>query len=287
MNASSRRGRTLAAHAANELAAHGVALSETHLVRDARRLEAIVVTAAKRGARLVVVGGGDGTLGAVAGALVDTDAALGVIPLGTGNQFARDLGISSNVTSAAAVIAGGREERVDVGAIGGRCFLNTATVGLTTRIADELSVERKRALGRFSYMIAVARALPRTRPFRACLRTAEGEQCFEALQVVIGNGRFHAGPFPLAPDASITDGRLVVYVLACRSRWQLLRYALSLPGGHHVGLPYVHAVTTDAGRLETEPRERIAVDGEVILRTPITFGVRPRALRVRVPAGFA
>ncbi|MCC6730832.1 MAG: hypothetical protein IT208_15975 [Chthonomonadales bacterium] len=261
VNARSRRGRALAARTAGELAADGVALSETHLVRGARRIHAIVATDVDRGARLALVGGRDGTRSAAAGEMVGTDAVLGVITLGPGNQFARDRGILSHAPSSAA--------------------------GLTGPIADEFSIGWKRALGRLAYMIAVARALPRTRPFRACLGTAEGEQCFEALQVVIGKGRFHAGPFPLAPDASITDGRLAVYMLACRSRWQLLRYALSLPGGHHVGLPYVHAVTIDAGRLETEPRERITVDGEVILRTPIDFGVRPRALRARVPAGSA
>ncbi len=129
-------------------------------------------------------------------------------------------------------------------------------------------------------------ALMRVRPFCVTLKTAEETQSCTALQVVIGNGRFHAGPFPLSPDATITDGKLVVYVLAGTSRWSLLRYALNLPGGHHVELPNVPAITTQGGRLETSPVERVTVDGEICQHTPLDFGVAPRALRVMTPLSF-
>ncbi len=241
----------------------------------------------KRGESLVVVGGGDGTLSSIAGAFVGTQSVLGVLPLGTGNEFARDLTIPSDVSGACDVIVSGQVTAVDLGIVNGSYFINVATVGLTTLIAQELTSEAKKRFGKFVYLFAVVRALARSRAFQVTLKTEEDTQTFQTLQVVIGNGRFHAGPFPLAPDASITDGKLVVYALAGTSRWDLLRYALNLPGGHHVELPNVPAVTTSGGRLETLPLQRVTVDGEICQRTPLVFGVAPRALNVKTPIGFS
>ena len=130
------------------------------------------------------------------------------------------------------------------------------------------------------------RALRHVRPFRAKLTMPEGVQTFETLQVVIGNGRFHAGPFLLSPEATITDGKLVAYALTTTNRWTLLRLALNLPGGHHVELDDVTAFSTTEIALETSPPDRVTVDGEIHFRTPIRFGIAPRALRVMVPQEF-
>src|SRR5262249_46538641 len=156
---------------------------------------------------------------------------LGVLPLGTGNQFARDLCIPADVESACRIISAGHSARVDVGTKGDDYFLNVATVGLSTRGAEDLTTRAKRKWGRVGYVFALIQALRRVRPFTATLTTDQGTRSFRTLQVVIGNGKFHAGPFPLAPEARITDGKLVAYVLSDISRWGLLRYALSLPGG--------------------------------------------------------
>ena len=179
---------------------------------------------------------------------------LGVLPLGTGNAFARDLSIASDVEIACDVIARGQASLIDLGIANEQYFVNVATVGLTTLIAKELNNEAKKRYGKFVYLFAITRALMRVRPFRVTLETAEETRTVETLQVVIGNGRFHAGPFPLAPDATITDGKLTVYALANASKWTLLRYALNLPGGHHV----------ESARTWTPSRLR----GELSLRGP-------------------
>ena len=287
VNTKSRRGRECFAQAQAELQAKGMEITQALACREPKQVPVAARSAVKRGEPLVVVGGGDGTLSNIVGAFVGTQSVLGVLPLGTGNEFARDLTIPTDVSGACDVIVSGQVTAVDLGIVNGNYFINVATVGLTTLIAQELTSEAKKRFGKFVYVFAIVRALARSRAFQVTLKTEEDTQTFQTLQVVIGNGRFHAGPFPLAPDASITDGKLVVYALAGTSRWDLLRYALNLPGGHHVELPNVPAVTTSGGRLETLPLQRVTVDGEICQRTPLVFGVAPRALNVKTPIGFS
>ncbi len=287
VNTKSRRGRDCYEQAQRELKLCGVGVTQAIALRHPADAPDAVGQAIAGGASLVIVGGGDGTLGGAAGQFVGKQCVMGVLPLGTGNEFARDLNIPADVCAACSIIANGQISEIDLGIVNGRYFVNVATVGLTTLIAQELTPEAKHRFGKFVYVFALIRALTRVRPFHAVLETPEGTLQFDTLQVVIGNGRFHAGPFPLAPNATITDGKLVVYALAGTSRWTLLRYALNLPGGHQVELPDVPAVMTTGGSLHTSPVESVTVDGEIALQTPLNFGIVPRALRVMTPSDFA
>ena len=286
VNTKSRQGRDCFAQARSGLTARGIDLTESLEVRDPKELPKCVQNAILSGASLVVVGGGDGTMSSVVKYFVGTQCVLGVLPLGTGNAFARDLSIASDVEIACDVIAKGQASPIDLGIANEQYFVNVATVGLTTLIAKELNNEAKKRYGKFVYLFAITRALMRVRPFQVTLQTAEESRTFQTLQVVIGNGRFHAGPFPLAPDATITDGKLTVYALANASKWTLLRYALNLPGGRHVNLPDVDAIATTRGSIITRPLERVTVDGEISLCTPMHFSIAPHALRVMTPADF-
>ncbi|HLK59056.1 MAG TPA: lipid kinase [Chthonomonadaceae bacterium] len=287
VNTRSRRGKEWFPRVKETLEQGGVDLIGVWALRRSQDAIARVQAATAQCVPLVIVGGGDGTLSSVVKHFVGSPSVLGVLPLGTGNQFARDLGIEAKVEAACRVLIEGKMAQVDLGIAGNDYFLNVATVGLTTRIAEELTVQAKRRFGRFVYAVALAHALRRVRPFQATLTLPERRLTVQTLQIVIGNGRFHAGPFPLAPDATITDGKLVAYVLATTSRWGLLKYALNLPGGHHVDLSEVAAFETTEIALETIPSERVTVDGEIPFRTPIRFGIAPRALRVMVPQEFA
>ncbi len=288
VNTRSRRGREHFRSAVEELSARGVVLEQTHAVTKPDRLVDTVRLAVGSGVPLVVIGGGDGTLSSVLPCFVGGSTVYGVLPLGTGNQFARDLGIPVDLKGACDVLTQGKVGCVDLGRVNGKYFLNVATVGLTTLIAAELTGEGKRRLGRAVYFVALLRALIRLRPFQASLsmHPASPFESYKTLQIVIGNGRYHAGPFLLAPNASITDGRLVVYAIAGVSRWNLLKFALRLPGGHHVGLPEVPTHQVTRGELRTLPPQRVTVDGEIALTTPLRFEIVPRSLKVMVPSSF-
>lgn len=235
---------------------------------------------------LIIIGGGDGSLSLASKALVGSESVLGVLPLGTGNAFARDLGIPAQVEEACKILVEGKVDAVDLGKIRDRYFVNVATAGLTTRIAEGLTYAAKRRLGRMVYAFALVRAVAITEPFLARLTTDDGVFEHKTLQFVVGSGRFHGGPFPVTPSAQITDRLLNGYLLASVSKGALLKFALHLWGGRQVNLPEVHAFTTKKGKLETSPSVRLTIDGEVGGRTPVEFAVAPGALNVVVPQSF-
>ena len=256
VNTHSRRGKEWYPQVLATLPKHGIVIEKAMAITDPKKLVRAAKGAIASEAPLVIVGGGDGTLGSVARHFIGSRSVLGVLPLGTGNQFARDLCIRPDVEAACEVIGAGKVTGVDVGFAGKDHFLTVATAGLTTLIAQELTEDTKRRFGRFVYLIALVRAIRRLVPFHAKLVTPERTLEFDTIQVVIGNGRFHAGPFPLAPDAAITTGNLVVYALATRSRLELLRFALHLPGGHQGDLVEVPTFHTTGGLLTATPPYR-------------------------------
>jgi YegS/Rv2252/BmrU family lipid kinase len=284
VNVHARRGRQWFEPVVAALSKSGMRLDQALACRDVSELVAGVRGAVERGAPYVLVGGGDGTIGAVASVLAGSQTTLGIIPLGTGNQFGRDLGIPADVPAACAIARTGRPVWIDLGRVGDQYFLNVATVGLTTQIAEALTGNQKRVLGRAAYIIALLKGIVRMRKFHARLELDDGEHSFETLQVVVGNGRYHAGPFPLHPDAAIVDGKLNVYAVVGTSPIGLLKVALHLPGGRHVRLQEVPAFLTSRCRLVTRPSKRVTIDGEIKLRTPAEFSIAPRALRVVAPA---
>jgi YegS/Rv2252/BmrU family lipid kinase len=292
VNAAARSGEAERARAA--LARRRVALAAIHEVRDPKLLRAVVRRELARGADRVVVGGGDGTVSCAAGVLAGTRAVLGVLPLGTANDFARSLGIPKDLGRAAAIVAAGRVRRVDVGRAGRRAFLNAASVGVSSALTRRLHPALKRSAGALAYPVAGI-AAARERPFRARIAWDGEAMELRALQIVVGNGRYHGGGRLVAPRARIDDRALDLYVVAAPSRRgagaggrlrelaALARYAARLLRGRHVEDPAVlHA---QAGRVlvETLPPLEIDADGEVAGTTPVEFRVEPAALRVLGP----
>ncbi len=282
----SRRGSEEFQSAVEDLKKQGLEIMEAQLFRDPDELAKRVENAVKKATPLVIVGGGDGTLSMVVRHFVGSKSTLGILPMGTGNAFARDLSIPVNLAEACKVITQGKTDSIDLGYAGKDYFINVVTVGLSVRIAQELKGETKKKLGRAAYIFAMARALALVKPFRAKLVTPEQSLEFETLQVVIGNGRYHAGPFLLAEDARITDGKLSAYALATTNRAAFLKLAWAMRTGHQIDLPEVYSVTTGSGQLETFPTRKVVVDGEIVMSTPVDFKVVPEAIQVRVPAAF-
>lgn len=250
------------------------------------------------GAREVVVGGGDGTLSAAAQALVGTDATLAVLPLGTGNDFARSLRIPLDFEAACAIAATGERRQVDVGEVGTRTFLNAASVGLSTAVTERLSAGMKRTFGRAAFAVAAASEAWSHQPFRVELATPELTRSLLVHQVVVASGRYHGGGRVVSPVASVTSHLLDAYVITAatepgpptdpseriRELWTLLRVGLLLRRGRHLTHPNVEHFRTSSLSLTTDPPQRIDVDGELVGETPATFRIRPAALWVRAPA---
>jgi len=255
-------------------------------LQRARRPAAIpeLVRAGARDAARVVVGGGDGTLHAALPALLETGAALGVLPLGTANDLARTLGIPSDPEAAAAVVAEGLTRRVDVAWADATPFLNAASAGLSTQVARRLDRGFKQRFGALAYPLAALRVVPRRRVFHARLRTPDGERSVRAIQLVVANGRYQGGGHAVSDAARIDDGLLDVLALEPGPAWRLALCAAAFRLGRHRGLDGVHLLRTPALDLETDRPLGVDLDGELDGRTPLRFRVDAGRLPVYVPS---
>ncbi|MGE3293613.1 MAG: lipid kinase, partial [Geminicoccaceae bacterium] len=160
---------------------------------------------------LVVLGGGDGTMNAAAAALLDTQIPFAVLPLGTANDLARVLGIPPDPVAAARIVLQGRRNRIDLGRANDHLFFNIATIGLSARLARAMDRGTKKRFGAFAYALTAAR-VGLGPPFRASIR-ADGKQLeLDAIQVAVGNGRYHGGGIVVHEAAAIDDRLLHLYV---------------------------------------------------------------------------
>lgn len=259
---------------------------EVALDLDPRRIGSLAAcgkAARDSGLKRVVIAGGDGTITSVVRYFANTDKVVGILPLGTGNALARDLGLPNALETCCDIVAGDSVHEIDLGYAANDYFVNVVTVGVSSLIARHLNPDAKRRLGKLAYVAAVMKAYRQARPFDARL-TLDGEFIeISTLQIVIGNGRYHAGPFLLSPEAKIDDGRLTVYALASRERRDLIVFARNLAKGDHGSMANLLLREVRAGSLETEPIRAVTMDGEGGLRTPIEFRTAPGALRVLVP----
>lgn len=283
VNGKARRGKEWFGLAKREFESRDVNLDLARLVQRPREVESAVRDAISAQIPLICVGGGDGTLNMVAGMFKGTESVLGVLPMGTGNSLARDLGIPPVVRDAIEIALDGRTQAIDLGEVNGVPFVNVATVGLTTLIAENLDPLAKRRFGRAAYLVAMFKAVVQGRRFNLRLELPDGVQEHRSVQVVVGNGRFHAGPFPITPEAQIDSGYLSGYSVNSSRKSVLLRYAMRLWHGRHIDMDEVVSFRADQLKLFTEPRKRITVDGEIRLRTPGEFRSLSGALRVRMP----
>jgi YegS/Rv2252/BmrU family lipid kinase len=283
VNAHSRRGRALFRDAVRKLEAAGIELIARHAVRDPRQLIPTVKQAVRDGAPMVIVGGGDGSLSGTVDEVVDHDCVFALLPLGTANSFARTLGIPLDLDGAIAVIANGRRRRIDLGVINGDYFANCAAMGLSPMIGEGIPHGLKRWLGRVGYLIWAIWCLIRFRPFRLTVDDGQTKRTLWATEVRIANGSHHGG-VELVEQAGVDTGQIVVQAVTGRSSLRLIWDWFA----KYWKLPARHAVTEEFHapwlRLETRPRQRISIDGEVLARTPAIVQVAECAIEVVAPA---
>lgn len=289
VNTASRRGAAAYETAHRMLLERGVPVVDAFAVTDPSRLRETVEQAVGRGHRLVVVGGGDGTVSSVVDALAGTGVTLGLLPLGTANDLARTLEIPFDLAGACATVAGGKVVDIDVGRIGGTAFLNVASVGLAVEVARAMSPVLKRWLGPLAYPIAAVPAYRRHRPFAAELSFPAGDheplRLDNLLQLALGNGRFYGGGNAVSHVAGIDDHNLDLYAIPHGLLREHLNTARFFRSGTFVEHPEVVHLRTRAVDVTTDHPMPVNVDGEVIATTPVAFAIAANALDVLVPQG--
>ncbi|MBS1725791.1 MAG: hypothetical protein JST51_03665 [Armatimonadetes bacterium] len=237
--------------------------------------------AKREGIENVWIGGGDGSVRAAASALAGTSVVLSILPLGTGNALAHELEIPMEIEAAIHFhLYEARIRYIDVGTFNDEVFVNVATLGLTSRIMEQVQASDKGTFGRLVYLPAVARAYSATRPFQIRVETNEGTFDGNAMQFVAASTRLHAGPFPVSRDAEIDDGRLSIYVVEATTQKNLMRYGAALLLGQQTRLPEVWNVETELAKVTLQRTRRFVVDGDAFKAKTVTIGVRNVALAV-------
>ena len=283
VNIGSRSGRRGLHDALAEFDRLGVRPKTIYDVDDARALVSATKKAIESGCELVIVGGGDGTATSICGFFMNCDTILGLLPLGTGNSFARSLELPLDVRGAVDVIATRAPRRIDLGIVNGIPFANYAALGLSANVAGSTPARLKAIFGPAAYIAIGFFATREHRPF-VCRLFADDETVprFEGPthQVVLANGRYF-GTAPILPEAEIDDGVISTFAIAGAHRRGIVGFWLKvLSGADTRELPEGTWFSSERVRVETTPIREVEVDGQALTKTPALFSVAKSAISV-------
>lgn len=216
-------------------AGHRVRARVTFDDHDALRYARV---AAERGADLVVAAGGDGTVNQVVNGIVGANAAvrpsLGIVPLGTANDFAKGLQLPPAIADAVRVAVDGMPAEIDVPRVNGRCFINVSTGGFGPDITEAASTKAKQRFGKLAYLFTAVRKLAELEPMRAAFE-ADGRVVYEGpfFFFAVGNARHTGGGTPVTPRADYSDARLDLAIVTGERRRDFLALLPDLRSGKH------------------------------------------------------
>ena len=265
---------------------------EAEIVRasSGHALRVLIERAAASRPGVVVVGGGDGTLSTAAGVLAGSGVALGVLPLGTLNHFAKDLGIPDEIEAAVQAVTAGERIEVDVAEVNGRVFINNSSLGLYPSIVRRREILRQElpfARGKGPALVWATVLALRLAPLLEAELTFEGRtHRLRTPFVFIGNNRYTVEGFTAGTREGLEDAELSVYTTTRQDRWGLVALALRALFGRLDGARDFRSASVRALQIHSRrSRLLVATDGEVqAMETPLTYRIRPRALAVMVPA---
>ena len=249
-------------------------------------LPALVREAIAGGVTTIIAIGGDGTVSAVVNGLVGTRATLGIVPLGTGNMLARELGVPQDLEQACALIAGAHGvARIDLLRVGERYFGLNLSVGLTAVAMRETPGASKQRFGMVAYFWTGVRNLAGFEPRRYQLRIDGVTLRPRASEVVVTNGLIPLKAFDRASgESALTDGRMGVYIVRA---WSLLDYVtivVDLLRGRERRNPRLRYYEAgDSVRIIATPSQGVQADGDAAGETPVEVRMVPRAVDVIVP----
>ena len=252
---------------------------------------ALAAEAARKGVKLIIACGGDGTISEVANGILssDKDVELGILPSGTGGDFRRTLEIPTRTRDAARVLRNGRTVRIDVGRVSyvdhngndaTRYFVGVASCGMSTKVIERVKADRA------SFASALLKTAMRNEPVRLVVQLDDDhERHLVVSNLCVANARYFGGGMKIAPDAKLTDGKFDVIGVGDLSAMKIFTSAPRVYTGAHLSMPEVsHALARKITVRAADGAAEVAleVDGELPGRLPATFQIIPEALKVRV-----
>jgi len=252
------------------------------LTSEAGDASRIAAEAVRDGVEVIIAAGGDGTLNEVVNGIGNAPVRLGILPVGTMNVFATELGIPhGNLERAWSIIEQGKVVAVDLPKANDTHFIQLAGVGLDAEVVRKTTADSTKALGPLSYLLTLVQVAAH-KPPRVVVET-EGGRIREGSFVLIGNGRLYGGPFPVFKRASLYDGLLDVLVFQNQTHWDVVRYFQAIAFGTHPELPDVEYFQTSSIKVTSSGDVPVELDGEVAGMLPCLFSVEPQKLRVMAP----
>jgi len=232
----------------------------------------------------VVVGvGGDGTLSRIADALVGTEAILGVIPAGTGNDFARTFRIPANPVDACTVLLRGLTVPIDVGCLNGRMFLNVVGAGLDAAVVVDANRLFKRFAGSLGYFLSLLKQLMFFQPTEMEIRLDSNVFRTKAWFVTVANACYYGSGMKVAPMSDPQDGLADVIVVENLHRFQFLRLFPLVYSGRHVAHSAVKQFRSSQVNVVSKKPLFVHADGDLYGTTPLTIVMHRHAVRLKVP----
>lgn len=267
----------------------GGMLADIRLARTGADIDRLLREAVRERPRLLVAAGGDGTISTAAAALAGTDITLGVLPFGTLNHFAKDLGIPLELEASVTNIVQDNVIAVDVGEVNGHIFINNSSLGLyPDMVRDRERQQSRLGRGKWRSFLWASLSVLRRFPFLIVRIEVESEtRGFVTPLVFIGNNEYRMEGFNIGARESLERGMLSIYIVKKQGRAALVRLSLAALMGRLEQERDFEALTATEIVIET-PRSRllVATDGEVQpMSSPLHYRIRPRCLRVIVPRG--
>src|SRR5436853_2042955 len=237
---------------------------------------------AEEGFQKIVAAGGDGTINEVVNGLAGSNVALGLLPIGTMNVFATELGLPiHDLELCWKIIKSDSTRAVDLPKANRKFFVQLAGVGLDAQVVKETSGQLKRNFGPLSYLISAAQIAARQPP-RLFIQS-EDASIDEGSFVLVGNGRLYGGPFPFFKHAVIDDGLLDVIVFKRLGYLEIIKYLQDGVFSSDIRVPEIEYFQTSRLRVESDQSVPVEVDGELIGNCPVDFSLHEQSLRVLVP----
>lgn len=230
---------------------------------------------------VLVVAGGDGTINEAINGMTDRAPPLAVLPLGTANVLALEIGLGLDARAAARTILDGRPTEIHLGLAGDRRFVMMAGCGFDAEVVAGVDIGLKRRIGKAAYVLQTIRQAWRY-PFPGFQVTLDG-QSRRAMSVIVANGRRYAGRFTLAPAARLTEPMFYVCLFTRPGAWHVLRYGWGLMAGRLEKFPDVEILAASEVRLEGRPGDPLQSDGDIIAKLPVTIRLAERPITLMYP----
>lgn len=283
VNANSRKSRDWQKQISDICAELGIEVAREHYIKSRKDFVKVIKKETKIAPDLMIVGGGDGTIQGVINEIDFEKTTICVLPLGTVNNFARSLKMDKDIKTSLSKIKSGKVKKVYLGEVNGYKFTNLAAIGISVKVAQNVSDKTKRVLGRLAYYLQGVYEIITHKPFLCEINVDDAEtKIFYTHQMVVANGKFN-GKVRFTPGANIHAGHLMAIIFGRdKRRWVHLKNILHFIVPSWIkGQPL--AIRAEKITIHTTPSRAVEIDGEPVTNTPAVFKVIDKSLKVIVP----